>query len=137
MDHVYIQFDKDNKFASFNLTIKDKPLPDNAVVITDKQHAEYLAALNSQIKDVVLAKGKIKIVDKFTKSELAAQEAEQKKALLIAEAKTLLLANDYRWNNKIKWERYDEKTRAAIMKYYDALVAVVNGESENIPELEI
>ena len=42
-----------------------------------------------------------------------------------------------RWTNKIKWERYDDKTRAAITKYYDDLVAVINGESETIPVLEI
>ncbi len=65
------------------------------------------------------------------------KKAEQEKDSLKQQALKLLLANEFRWTNKIKWERYDDKTRAAIMQYYDALVAVINGESETIPTLEI
>lgn len=73
----------------------------------------------------------------YTQEELAEQQALQNKKILAAEARALLLDNEFRWTNKIKWERYDDKTRAAITKYYDDLVAVINGESETIPVLEI
>lgn len=64
-------------------------------------------------------------------------KAETEKNKLKQQALTLINANEFRWTNKIKWERYDDKTRAAITKYYDDLVAVINGESETIPVLEI
>lgn len=65
------------------------------------------------------------------------KKAEQEKDSLKQQALKLLLANEYRWTNKIKWERYDDKTRSTVTKYYDSLVAVINGESEIIPTLEI
>lgn len=138
--NYYIKFDENNKFLGFGvqfLSAKNTDLPDNVFIITHEQHAKYIAADKDPLKSIVLDKGKVKIVNKYTALELAEQKVQQAKQALITEARTLLLANEFRWTNKIKWERYDEKTRAAIMVYYDALVAVINGESETIPVLEI
>ena len=89
MHNIYIQFDKDNNFAGFNLQMLEErekynivinketkaesqepdgyeivaldPLPENAFVITAQQHEEYLTALSSQLKDIVLIDGNIEI----------------------------------------------------------------------------
>lgn len=136
MKKLYIKFNENNDFAGF---YRDEPenIPNNAIVITIDDRAKYLDALDSGNKNIKLIKNKIKIVDKYTADELAKQQSDRESAALIAQARSLLSKNDYRWNNQLKWQRYDDKTRDAVMKYYDALVAVVNGESDTIPILEI
>lgn len=123
--HYYFTVEESN-ITGVGMT-PDKTYPDGAIECTEEQsrnHDKYKIVKN-------------KVVDKYTTKELASLKLQEEKQMVIANARELLLANEYRWTNKIKWERYDDKTRAAIMQYYDALVAVINGESETIPTLEI
>lgn len=61
---------------------------------------------------------------------------EINKAILIQQAKGLLAENDFRWSNQIRWNNYTDAERQALTTYYNALLAVVNGESNTLPTLE-
>lgn len=68
----------------------------------------------------------------FSKPDLSAINS----ALLISQALALLAVNDFRWNNSIRWSSYSKEQKQALTTYYNALVAVVHGESSTLPILE-
>jgi hypothetical protein len=103
---------------------------DDAIEITAEQFNQYDKP--SIDKKTVYKNGEFSFVDKYTKKELA-KIAQDK---LIADAKSLLAENDYRWSNQIRWNNYTDAERQALTTYYNALLAVVNGESSTLPTLE-
>lgn len=110
-------------------------LPENAVIITNEQHEQYLTALNSQLQQVVLVDGEIQIVDKYTPEELAQKEAQENKQLLIAQANSQIHRDEHLWNNQILWNRYTNEQKTILTNYYDDLIAVTRGESDILPTL--
>lgn len=155
MIQKYLKF-IDGKFAGFFDTqlkeIKTKkgkkevvtyepttPYPDQYVLLTDEEHQELCNALNRQqngllLHDVILENGNAKIIEKYTLEEIEEHNNKLTESILIAQAKQLIKDNEWRWNNKIKWDEYSEEKRQQVTAYYKALVAVVNGESNTLPE---
>lgn len=115
---------KDNNGKLIFDIIEETSLPENAFIITAKQHEEYLTALNSQLKDVILINRKIEIVDKFTDDELREQKLEQDKQTLITQAQQLLSNNDYRQTKALLGLYTDEK-KDAVLSYMEALREVI------------
>lgn len=156
MIQKYVKF-IDGKFAGFFDTqlkeIKTKkgkkevvtyepttPYPDQYVLLTDEEHQELCNALNRQqngllLHDVILENGKAKIIEKYTLEEIEEHNNKLTQSILIAQAKQLIKDNEWRWTNPIKWAEYSEEKRQQITAYYKALVAVVNGESNTLPEV--
>lgn len=109
-------------------------LPENAVIITNEQHEQYLTALNSQLQQVVLVDGEIQIVDKYTPEELAAKQATEAAALLVNQANALLRASDYR----LIPDEYAELTtdqQTELVAYRAQLRLVARGESAELPTI--
>lgn len=103
---------------------------DDAIEITAEQFNEYDKPPID--KKIVYKNGDFIFADKYTKKEQA-KIAQDK---LIADARTLLAENDYRWSNQIRWSNYTDIERQSLTTYYNALLAVVNGESSTLPILE-
>ena len=133
MTNFYIMFDEQNKFAGFSI---GSSKTNKARAVSEADHQKYITALDSGLKDVILSGDNIVIVDKYTTEELQEQESKLRKERAVNQAKILLKENDYRWSNPIKWAEYSEAKRTAVIAYYKGLVAVINGETDNIPELE-
>lgn len=108
-------------------------LPDGAIVITSKQHSDYLSALNSQLKDVKLISNKITIVDKYTPEELAKREADAAKLKLISEAKTLLQMTD-KFSLSPYIESLTELERTALNDLRAVWLSVAKGTIKVMPE---
>jgi hypothetical protein len=68
--------------------------------------------------------------------ELEQQAAEHQRVQLIAQAKQLLIQNDFRWN-AIKLLEYSDEKKDLVLQYRQSLVDVVNGIATEIPELNL
>jgi len=130
----YIMF-KNELFNGFNILLDGEHLPNDAVLITEQQHGEYLDALNSQLTNIILVNGEIQIIDKYTPEELAAKQAAEAKQILINQANSQIHRDEHLWNNQIMWNRYTDEQKTILTNYYDDLIAVTRGESDILPTL--
>lgn len=126
---IYAIFNKDGSWYYFD-HLENKPKGINAVEITRNQLEKYINLMNNDKKTISLVENKIVIIDNEIK-----KDDGQTQSKLIAQAKQLIKDNEWRWTNQIKWAEYSEEKRQQVTAYYKALVAVVNGESNTLPEL--
>lgn len=115
------------------------PYPEEYVLINDEEHEKLHSILSKQengllLFDLTLENGRVHVVDKYSIDYVKQFNDKLNQTNLVAEAKQLIKDNEWRWNNKIKWDEYSKEKRQQITAYYKALVAVVNGESNTLPE---
>lgn len=137
MHNIYIKF-KDNDFVSFDIQTLPAAfeLTENEIIITDKQHDEYLTAINQQSKKINLINGKIVITNKYTDDETKTMQAEATKLALIAKARALLNDSDFMVLPD-KFIQWDKSKQDIVIVYRQALRDVVNEKSVIIPELPV
>jgi hypothetical protein len=102
-------------------------MPDDAIKLTDTEYNDFFNGMSLGKTLSINSKGKPIAIDRVI-------TAEEKAQLLKDAAQQLLKDNDYRWANNIKWERTPQEGKDIIVKYYDSLVAAVNGETKELPD---
>lgn len=121
----YYIIHENNNICGIGLSI-DGLIPDNCIEITLDQY--------SNIDNYYIKDGKCIA---FNKKQLLTLENNQKYENLKQQAQILIDQNEWRWNNKIKWDRYNSKQQELLTNFYDTLVSVINKQSNILPDYNL
>lgn len=140
----YFIFEPEIGLGGFYDTSNHRTIPEGAIEITLQRKQELLNDINSNNKLIYLDnEGVPQLRDRLTKlvdGEWVSDEdaiAERAQTILIMQARQLLSANAHRWNNNILYESYSVSVKDEIVRFHNALMEVINGESSELPVLDL
>lgn len=140
----YFLFKEQTNLGAFYNTHDHQLIPEGAIEISKEKVSEFLQGINHQDKLIYLnEEGQPQLRDRYTKlskgkwvsDKGAIAEKDQK--LLSMKAKQLLSDNDFRWNNSIRFNSYSKEAKQELTRFYNALLAVIRGDSSELPYLNM